>query len=276
LKGLDGASVLLCARDGETFVRKRAVAPGSNPRLRKQAIKQRLFAAQELSFPSVRAIGKDESGQAYFEMDYVPSCTVADAIVTDRAYDREALVAVVRDMVWRFRACLSPTIDANGFAAKILDVYMKLERSDWASPYRGAIERLFRRLSREDWSGIPASPAHGDLTLENILVPEVGSFCFIDCDEPFATSYWLDLAKLFQDIHGHWCLRNEPSADEDSIARLEELGEPFYALAVEADPRLPARLGHLAALSLYRTLPYAKGPEAIGYAVEAAERVLDR
>lgn len=276
LGGNSGASVLLCTRGGESFVRKKAVAPGTNPRLRKQAIKQRLFAAQGLPYPAVRSIGYDDHGHTFFEMDYIPSCTVADAIVTDAPIDSENLVRVVRDMLWQSRACVSAAIDPETFATKLSDVFLQVARSEPARDHRDAIDRLVQRLTNADWSGIPASPGHGDLTLENILLAESGGVFFIDCDEPFATSFWLDIAKLFQDFYGHWCLRDEPSADEDSVARLEALAEPFHALAAEADPRLPERLNQLAALSLFRTLPYAREADTVAFTVEAAERVLDR
>ena len=83
LGGHLGADVILCDSGAEKFVRKLASGPGKNPRLRRNAIKQRLFAAQGFPMPAVRAIGKDESGRAYFDMDYVPSNTLEDLLASN-------------------------------------------------------------------------------------------------------------------------------------------------------------------------------------------------
>ena len=91
-------------------------------------------------------------------------------------------------------------------------------------------------LSARDWSAIPESPCHGDLTLENILLHQRRAV-FIDCDETFASSYWLDLSKLFQDVDGHWCLRHlyldapAGTAVVNAIGRLHRLATPLRALA---------------------------------------------
>jgi hypothetical protein len=118
-----------------------------------------------------------------------------------------------------------------------------------------------------DWSGIPASASHGDLTFENILVAPDGVVVFIDCDEPFASSWWLDLGKLFQDTLGHWCIRTAPSIG--AAEKLAHWAQDFGALA--PDPRL----AQFAALHLLRTVQYAKSTDTAAFAIRAALRLLE-
>jgi hypothetical protein len=98
--------------------------------------------------------------------------------------------------------------------------------------------------------------------LENILLTSGGSIAFIDCDEPFASSWWLDFGKLFQDLDGHWCIRGlygEGGVNLLNAAqKLDRLGAHFRRLAARLDGSLVQRLPQLAALGLFRALPYAQ------------------
>ena len=275
LGGHSGAEVLLCAHGADNFVRKTAAGAGTNPRLRKQAIKQRLFAAQGFPLPSVRSIGKDDDGRAFFDMDYVPSRTLADLVVSGTSFNRTGLVEAVAQILWIFRSCVAGVIPADAFLTKIADVRATTEKNAVAFGHREKIAALAKKLSGLDWAGIPASPGHGDLTLENILVSPGQGVMFIDCDEPFASSYWLDFAKLFQDFDGHWCLRESNASDTAAgAAELTVLGHEFRALAKDANAKLPARLAQLAALHLFRALGYAQSAATVDFVCNATDRVL--
>ncbi len=274
LGGHSGAEVVLCESGAENFVRKTAAGSGTNPRLRKQAIKQRLFAAQGFPLPSVRSIGKDDSGRAFFDMDYVPSRTLAELVVSGVPFDRTALVEAVAQILWIFRSCVAGTIPTEAFQSKIADVRRIGENNPAAAGHRDTIAELAERLLKEDWSNIPASPGHGDLTLENILVSPGQGVMFIDCDEPFASSYWLDFAKLFQDFDGHWCLRDGANDAHAAATTLTALGRDFRALAKDANSKLPPRLAQLAALHLFRALGYAQSAETVAFVCDATARVL--
>ena len=87
---------------------------------------------------------------------------------------------------------------------------------------------------------------------------------FIDCDDAWVSSFWLDMGKLFQDLDGHWCIRRlYDSASTvrrtNAILKLDEAcPRVSRACRPNIDPALPARLPQLAALSLFRVLPYAR------------------
>jgi aminoglycoside phosphotransferase (APT) family kinase protein len=274
LGGHSGAEVLLCEHGADNFVRKTAAGSGTNPRLRKQAIKQRLFAAQGFPLPAVRSIGKDDNGRAFFDMDYVPSRTLAELVVSGAVFDRTGIVEAVAQILWIFRSCVAGTLAADTFLTKISDVTRSTEKNSAAAGHRDAITDLSRQLAERDWSNIPASPGHGDLTLENILVSPGQGVMFIDCDEPFASSYWLDFAKLFQDFDGHWCLREDAGDAASAASELAVLGREFRALAKDANPKLPGRLSQLAALHLFRALGYAQSTQTVDFVCRATARVL--
>lgn len=262
--GHSGAEVTLLTDESDTFVRKTAHTPFGNNRLLQQATKQRLFAAQGLAFPRVRGTGF-ENGHAFFEMDYVPSRTLGDLVRTLAPFDSAAVTRAIAALLATFRTNETYPLSASLFRDKISDIAQK-------TPPSRLLGRVIARLQAMNWSGIPASSSHGDLTFENILLSPDGEVTFIDCDEPFASSWQLDLGKLFQDAAGFWCLRTLDKPSIGAAERLTQLASDFTALAPEI---APVRLKQFAALHLLRTLPYSKSEDTIAFAVRAAARVLE-
>lgn len=275
LGGHSGAQVVLCAADDGAFVRKTAASPAANLRLRQQALKQRLLAAQGFAFPVVRRGGLDPSRCAYFEMDYIPARTLGEVVLGAVPVDRGAIVAAVATLLRAFAALDGGAIDPARFEDKIGAIAAQADQRPPLRPHAGAIATLGTALLARDWTGIPHTPDHGDLTLENILLSPEKGLVFIDCDVAWVSSWWLDLAKLFQDFEGHWCLRGQVRPSVDALERLRLFALDFRALAREMDPRLPPRLAQFAALHLFRVLPYAQSTQSVGFACAAAARLLD-
>ncbi len=264
LVGHSGASVVLHNQGLDSFVRKTAASAAVSARLRMQADKQHSLWMLGMSFPRVLAQGVDASGRATFDMEYLPGRTVADAVLEAAPFDRRALAQAVARMMWLFRECRGAALAAARFHGKIDEVVGALEKRNTRTPDLNEVRRCAARLHACDWSDIPESPCHGDLTLENILVAKERGIVFIDCDDPWVSSFWLDMGKLFQDMDGHWCIRGlyeseaQPVRRTNAILKLDRLAGEFRTLAAEADPALPARLPQLAALNLFRVLPYAR------------------
>jgi hypothetical protein len=280
LNGHSGARVTLCQRGDLSLVRKRAGTRAANARLMQQAIKQKLLAASGLPFPLVLGQGTDEAGLAYFDMDYVPARTLASAIASAASYDRGAVLSAIDSMLWMFRAGRGAALPAESFAHKIVEIAANCADHAATRPHLPAIRVTRDALLARSWTGVPSSPCHGDLTLENILVSPREGAVFIDCDEPFASSFWLDAGKLFQDVYGYWCLRGllcgESGGAEvlNAIQKLEQLGHGLRALAAAADPALPSRLPQLAALHLFRTLPYTGDEATVTFVLARMRHVL--
>ena len=278
LVGHSGASVVLHNRGLHSFVRKTAASATASPRLRAQADKQYSLSMLGMPFPRVLAQGVDASDRATFDMEYLPGRTVADAVLDAAPFDRRALTQTIARMMWLFRECLGDSIPAERFHGKIDEIVGTL--ASRRAPGLSEVQRCAARLRSCDWNDIPESPCHGDLTLENILVVKARGVVFIDCDEPWVSSYWLDMGKLFQDLDGHWCIRGlygpeaPPVRRTNAILKLDRLAADFRALAAEADPALPARLPQLAALSLLRVLPYAREEELPRFVCARIERIL--
>ena len=268
--GHSGADVRFHAASG--IVRKTAAAPAVNARLLAQAEKQRRLFMLGLPFPRVLAERLDAEGRAQFDMQYLPGRSIADAVNQAGAFDPATVLKSVERMFWLFAQAAGAALPAQLFHEKIHAI---------AKAGGDPVKEAAKRLAACDWTGIPQSPCHGDLTLENMLITTAKTIAFIDCDEPFASSYWLDFGKLFQDIEGHWCLRRLYAADApaparvNAIQKLAPLAREFRNLAAVTDAALPARLPQLAALGLLRAVPYARDEALIGFVCRRIAHLLD-
>jgi hypothetical protein len=104
---------------------------------------------------------------------------------------------------------------------------------------------------------------------------------FIDFDVPEQSSWWLDVAKLLQDLSGHWCLRNLVLSDPEGIEALNaqlamsRAAAEVAPLLADAIPGGVARLAPLVAFHLLRTLPYARNPLVVEYVLQRIGAVLE-
>jgi aminoglycoside phosphotransferase len=282
LAGHSGARVVLHSNGRDSFVRKTAASVAASARLKVQADKQHSFWMFGLPFPKVRAQTVDAAGVGSFDMNYIPGRTIADAVINSGPFDPLAVVKAVERLMWLFSAQRGAPIEADIFKAKIAEVTGRMVGETGDKQLLEAIQACAGLLSRQDWSAIPETPSHGDLTLENILLTTGKSIAFIDCDDAFASSFWLDFGKLFQDIDGHWCIRAlyasgaEPVRRRNASQTLEKLGLHFRRLAAETDPDLPNRLPQLAALGLFRAIPYAHTDPVRLFLCDRIARVLER
>ncbi len=149
-------------------------------------------------------------------MDYVPSRTLGDLVRAQAPFDTAAIMRAIAVLLAIFRSNETYPLSPALFHDKISDIAQKV-------PPSRLLGRVTARLQTLNWSGIPASSSHGDLTFENILITPDGDVTFIDCDEPFASSWQLDLGKLFQDAAGFWCCARStslPSARRSAWRRL--------------------------------------------------------
>jgi hypothetical protein len=267
LGGHSGARVVLHAGRTASFVRKTAAHPAQNARLLGQIEKQRHLRRSGIAFPQVLMSGFDAQGCAFFDMAYIPGCTVAGAVVSAQPFALEPVLVAVDQMLWLFRSCRGDALDAELFLGKI-------ENIGATGPVARACAKL---LERRDWRGIPSSPSHGDLTLENIMLGPEREVIFIDCDTPWASSWWLDLGKLYQDLYGHWCIRRVGDGVQrvNAVEKLTQLEALFRPLVAREEPRLADCLPQLAALSLFRALPYAADRETAAFIATRIHRVLE-
>ncbi len=280
LSGYSGAMIGIVKHGQQVFVRKVARSVRGNKGLVRQQERQVMLQALSLGdvrVPEVLGHGHVE-GRYYFDMAYVPGRDAATFLGAS-SFDEvrsftDRVVGVVEGLA---AAEPGPGKAANGraFEAKLDQIRSRTEgRYDLSR-----LGSLVLRVPDDAWPGA-SSGMHGDLTLENILVDHDGGLWLIDSiDGPFE-HYWQDIAKLCQDLEGHWH-RHRGRAISTSVtawlrrqllARAEALHQGY-------------RLVHypLLALTFARILPYATDAAAAAFVYErvaaftrAGHLVLDR
>lgn len=281
LSGHSGARVVLHSKGSDSFVRKTAANPAASARLKAQADKQHAFWMLGLPFPRVRMQHLDAAGIASFDMHYIPGRTIANAVTDGGAFDPATVVKAVERLTWIFETQAGDKLAAGLFEDKIRQIERRMSHEIEDADLLRDIHTCAQMLLVRNWAGIPATPCHGDLTLENILLTAGKSIAFIDCDDGFASSYWLDFGKLFQDIDGHWCIRAlyapgmAPVRLRNAEQKLDQLGRLLRDLAAVFDPVLPRHLPQLAALGLYRAVPYAQSAGLMSFLCRRIRRILE-
>lgn len=271
LAGHSGAEVALYAGGHASLVRKTAGTSAGNARLLRQSSHQRALASAGLPFPRVLREGFDAQGRAFFEMEYVPARSLAAILCEAAPFDAAPVMAALERALRFFQLSLGAAIPAGIFHDKLLAIAAAAPRA------AGLVEQLGAR----DWSGIPSSLSHGDMTLENILLCPSRGLVLIDCDEGFASSWWLDAAKLRQDTAGHWCMRGlyrEQRAGPawlNARQRMERMDAAVLAVVARLEPMLAPRLPQLTALHLLRTLPYTRDESLAAFTMARARSVLE-
>lgn len=271
LVGHSGAEVALYADCSASLVRKTAGTAAGNTRLQRQSAHQRTLSSAGLPFPRILRDGTDEQGRGFFEMEYVPARSLATLLCEAAPFDMSSVTAALERTLRFFQLSAGAAIPVAAFHDKLVSIAV-------AAPRAAA---LVEKLGALDWSGIPASLSHGDLTLENILLCPSRGVVMIDCDEAFASSWWLDAAKLCQDTAGHWCMRILYREQQGSPAwlnarqRMERMNCEVQAMVMRLEPALAPRLPQLTALHLLRTLPYTTDEDLAVFTLTRATAVLE-
>lgn len=281
LHGHSGCRLLLLReRDCDAYrVRKISGSAGYDARLRAQRHKQGAMTALGLPCPAVLKEGLLEGGELAgrycFDMEYVRGQNLGEVLEhgDSALFDTVAgsLAATLRGLAATASGCLPAGLFLDKIAAVAAAVPPCLEGGNDPEGMREAIGETAARLAAHDWSGIPASQGHGDMTVENVLRRPDGGLCFIDFLDGPLNSCWLDVAKLHQDLRGHWFLR--ALTDEQRCGprgrglriAAAKLAALLHGHTHTLWPDLRERLSVLTQFQLFRIVPYCRSDEVLAF-----------
>ena len=269
LSGMSGARVVLMTRDNRHwFVRKAAHNPSGSPRLRRQLAKQLAFGhAQNSRVRAPEILGHGEiEGRFYFDMQFVRG---SDGVSYLRRANYEEvgvfadrLCGYLREIATRAPEATHASGSESLFDAlygKLCDVHRRTNilGGETMAQLFMALERL-RSLS----PALEPTACHGDLTLENLVIDEHGTFWLLDfLDAPYE-HWWQDVTKLHQDLEGGWYWRRQlPIA----TCVLDYVSRRVIEAATACDPRYPGQHALLLACTFLRILPYARDEDEVAF-----------
>lgn len=200
LNGHSGCKIDLFSEDGELYVKKMSSNNSYNFRLKKQCLRQSKFKNTEfVKTPNVIKSGI-ENNLFYFDMEYIQANTLAE-------YTEYIEIPEIKNFIVRLFDSLYIEDDAKSLiACNIFE--KKINSLETCLKSYSHLRQTFELLKKYDWSKIPKTSCHGDLTLENILITQDKKMYLIDFLDSFYNSWMMDIAKLLQDIELYWSFRH--------------------------------------------------------------------
>lgn len=206
LTGHSGCKVYLIDPDGkETFVRKVSKSVQYNERLSRQCAKQKNYKSTVANIPQVLDEGLLD-GLYYFDMEYVRGTSVSALLGTCTVDKVDDICRFLNDFINENVSVATLGVDVGYIIeGKLRDISQDLQllRND------KIIKEALEVASNHEWSVIPTSPCHGDLTFENILYSYDGSFYLIDFHDTFHDTWIADVSKILQDLLVGWSFRHQ-------------------------------------------------------------------
>ena len=271
LGGHSGCRILLCEDEqGEVFVRKISSTPDYNSRLQVQARKQAAYDGQVIRAPRVLREGMLDEGLFFFDMEYVRGITLAEYMKHIEIDKIRGLVEQVMAYIRSESAQQTPA-SPQVFRDKLVSLQGKLAKKD-----NPVVRKAMHMLAQHDWSAVPQSACHGDLTLENIIV-KGDRLYFIDFLDSFYDSWVLDLSTLLQDAQSLWSYRFMQPIDINTVIRLMIfrdilMDEVHSSWQGRADREVYFAL----LLKLMRIFPYTRDKATYDFLSEKAQAVMRR
>ena len=198
--GLSGCKLEILPNN---IIRKYSKDLDYNPRLLSQAHKQANFLSTfngKLISPKVFTLNQDNL--FYFDMEYC----------TGKNYDKFFNECSLHDSKYVLNI-LFEYLDYLIEKSEILDdvivkekIINKLDSLVSKSRYKNIIELIIKQYDDLKIENVRNSFCHGDLTFANILFGK-NKIYFIDFLDSFIDSYYIDFAKLKQDLYYHWVLK---------------------------------------------------------------------
>lgn len=273
LSGHSGCEISLFRENNCFFVRKTAGRPEYNKRLRIQIAKQVSYKSAKNSNIRVPQIYKTgiQDGIFYFDMEYLNCCTMAKYIETVSIKEIPAFVGMIVNELHIEDSIIMPETNEI-FQKKIKSLYNNIPTED---VYINAL----KRLEGFDFSEIPYSKCHGDLTLENILLDVKSNIYLIDFLDSFFDSWMIDVAKILQDLELQWSYRHEEISSNLEL-RLAVARDNLikYISELPDGEKKFLQIYYILLLNVIRIVPYAKDDTTIDFlhkAIAKLNKILD-
>lgn len=267
LNGHSGCTVDLVANGNNVYISKTSASTEYNYRLKKQYNKQRIFIESEnVLAPKILNCGYIDK-LFYFDMEYIKGKTMAE-------YVNDISITEISDYI----RCLFASLYFEN--ELIYDKTTKIFLSKINSLKKtlcnfAELKKTFEILENYDWSKIPKTPCHGDLTLENILITQDKKLYLIDFLDSFYNSWMIDIAKLLQDLELKWSFRQKVVNSNMELRLLvakEALIEEITKLE-NGKEKLDA-IYHILLLNIVRIYPYTNDKKTFEFLNNAIDSIL--
>ncbi len=263
-----GCEITLYKDNDRFFIRKTAWRESYNGRLKLQADKQKGFVSDCFYKPEIYSDWYIWDIY-YFDMQYLNCQTLA-------SYMQSITVKEISSLVEK--AITTLDIKWEEYLDNTNEIFQKKLKSlrENFNDITGIENDALNLLENFDFSVIPHSHCHGDLTLENILITPEKKIYLIDFLDSFFDSWMIDVAKLLQDLEIWWSYRHEQMNSTLSLRLTiakQALLENILELENWKDKIL--YIYHILLLNILRIVPYTKDEVTKNFLQDSLKRVID-
>ncbi|SEG31747.1 Phosphotransferase enzyme family protein [Methylobacterium sp. 190mf] len=262
LRGHSGCRVEVARERNSFFVRKTSGSIDYNRRLSLQIEKQ----ARLRSILPVAEIYKihSENGLLSYDMEFLNGRDFRSQCLEQPISWVGRFTEQLLSSIHSLSMLKSSTLSSSAFHNKIASISGALRSHPRANEANAIFDSLICYLRQENWTSIPQTECHGDLTLENLIFQIDGAVYFIDLLDSDLDSIWLDFAKILFDLEAGWSLRHHLSTNTDSgsaeVRLLRMVSRYLYdeilAGLGSRYPNLVQKLTPLKILQAARIIPY--------------------
>lgn len=250
------------------FIRKTAWRTSYNSRLKLQADKQNSFTSDKFFRPEI--FWEWYIWEIYyFDMEYLNCQTLA-------SYMQSITVKEISTLVENAIETLD--IKWEKYLDKTNEIFQKKLKSfrDSFNDITWIENESLTLLENFDFSVIPQSRCHGDLTLENILITPEKKIYLIDFLDSFFDSWMIDVAKLLQDLEIWWSYRYEEMNSTLSL-RLAIAKQALLENILELEnwKNKVWYIYHVLLLNILRIVPYTKDDVTKNFLQKSLKHVID-
>lgn len=259
LNGHSGCQVELCRDGPDHFIRKIAKDAGYSPRLIRQIEKQQRLSAI-IPVPAVLSTNFEEI-PARYTMEYIGGLDFKQACLGRPMSWIDQFVTTLFEYLEKLHRSPINLSLAPLFQTKIRGIRQALASNVHCDYSR--LTGILTQLENYDFSHVPGTESHGDMTMENIIFRSDLSIAFIDVLDGELETVWLDIAKLLYDLEVGWSLRkslwhDHHGAEERLLSMLSRYLSEEILIQVERNfSSLMAHLPALKAVQALRVLPYS-------------------
>lgn len=272
LGGHSGCKVMLMEPViGKTFVRKISGNLDYNERLKHQKSKQERFTCGNVKTPKILGDGYTDSGLYFFDMEYIYGITLAEYMNTLRVNEIHGLVNRILDHVIDMKEVKTKEPEQSQciFTDKISDLNNKLHGYG-----DSIIDEAMELLSQHDWSNLPRTFCHGDLTLENIIVKE-NELYVIDFLDSFYDSWIMDISTLMQDVQALWSYRMQEKININTAIRLIIFRDILMDSVKQRTGEKYVEVYYALLLKLIRIYPYTSEKRTYQFLNEKTQSIIN-
>lgn len=260
--------ISLYKNEGWFFVRKIAWKESYNERLKLQSNKQKSFISDTFFKPEIYWEWYIWNVY-YFDMQYINCQTLSSYMQSITVKEISKFIEkAVESLDIRWEEYIPDT--NNIFQKKIVILKDRINDITWIE------NQALMLLENFDFSIIPHSHCHWDLTLENILITPDKKIYLIDFLDSFFDSWMIDVAKLLQDLEIWWSYRHQKINSTLSLrltigkqALLDEISE------LENWKNKIVYIYHILLLNILRIIPYTKDEFTRNFLQNALKKVIN-